>query len=119
MPAGMIETPALWERPTKYGIVVHAEENVILRAARNGVSLKGATLFLSFFCCSKCARLIANSGIEEIVYNKTKTLAHPSPEAFDFPLARRILSETGVAVRGHVPEYQLSIKYEYSDEVPL
>lgn len=118
-PAGMIETPERWERPTKYGIVVHAEENVILRAARNGVSIKDAILYISLFPCSKCARVIANSGIQEIVYNKEKTDAFPRGDDHDFRLARTILSETGIAVRGHRPEYKLTIEYEYSSDVPF
>lgn len=118
-PAGMIETPERWERPTKYGIVVHAEENVILRAARNGVPILGSILYISLFPCSKCARLIGNSGIREIVYNQEKTDLFPRGDHHDFKLARTILSETGVAVRGHVPQYELSIDYSVLDEVPL
>lgn len=119
MPAGLIETPERWERPTKYALVVHAEENALLRAARNGISIKGATLYVSLFPCAKCARVIANSGIRELVFNKEKTAMFARGDHHDFNLATTILSETGVAVRGHNPEYQLSITYEVSDEVPL
>lgn len=119
MPAGLIETPERWERPAKYALVVHAEENALLRAARKGVSVIGSTLYISLFPCSKCARVIANSGIQELVYNEEKTKAFERGDQHDFRLARTILSECGVAVRGHRPEYVLSISYKYSDEVPL
>lgn len=118
-PAGLDETPERWERPTKYGYVVHAEENAVLRAARQGVSIKDATLYVSLAPCVKCARFIANSGIQEIVFNKTKTDGFPRGDHHELRLGRTILSETGIEMRGHVPQYQLSIEYEYSDEVPF
>lgn len=119
-PSGVIEDAKRWERPTKYGYVVHAEENVVLRAARLGVSIIGATLYTSLAPCVKCARLLANSGIDEIVFNKTKTDAFPRGDQHELRLGRDILSESCVAVRGHVPQYELSIAYEaIGSDVPF
>lgn len=47
---------------------VHAEANLIAQAARRGVSLKGAVLYVTTFPCGMCARSIAVSGIKKIVY---------------------------------------------------
>jgi len=46
----------------------HAEANAIAFAAKNGVSLEGSTLYLTLSPCVSCAQLIANSGIDRVVY---------------------------------------------------
>jgi dCMP deaminase len=40
----------------------HAEAAIVARAARDGVSLAGATLYVSTFPCPACARLVAEAG---------------------------------------------------------
>jgi dCMP deaminase len=47
---------------------VHAEANAILQAARVGVSLDGATLYTTCKPCTRCALLIVQAGIVEVVY---------------------------------------------------
>ncbi|MDP2437031.1 MAG: cytidine/deoxycytidylate deaminase family protein [archaeon] len=46
---------------------VHAEQNAICQAARNGVGLKGATLYCRMTPCRTCAMLIINCGITRVV----------------------------------------------------
>jgi dCMP deaminase len=46
---------------------LHAEQNVILQAARHGVSVKGSLLYITHTPCSICAKMIINAGITEIV----------------------------------------------------
>ena len=48
--------------------VIHAELNAILHAARQGVSVKGATLYTTLSCCSQCSAMIAQAGIKRVVY---------------------------------------------------
>jgi len=48
----------------------HGEENAITQAAYHGTSLKGATLYTTFAPCLLCTKMIINSGIMEVVYNK-------------------------------------------------
>ena len=50
--------------------VLHAEQNVIAYAAKNGISTEGATLYITHSPCKECAKLIAQSGIKEVVYSK-------------------------------------------------
>ena len=45
---------------------LHAEQNAMLQAARNGVSIEGATIYVTVFPCPICARMIANSGIKHV-----------------------------------------------------
>jgi dCMP deaminase len=40
----------------------HAEAAIVARAARDGLSLAGATLYVSTFPCPACARLVAEAG---------------------------------------------------------
>ena len=56
------------ERPEKYLWFVHAEEAAIDNAARCGVSLDGATLYVNGFPCARCMRSIINAGIRVVRY---------------------------------------------------
>src|SRR5512139_2970761 len=67
MPAGMIETNALWERPTKYDYVCHAEANAISLAARHGTYTEGAFCYITHFPCLHCFKLLIQSGIIQIL----------------------------------------------------
>lgn len=68
----------------------HGEENAITQAAYHGISLKGSTLYTTFAPCLQCTKLIINSGIVEVVYNKDYTLN---------ARALSLLAECGVALR--------------------
>lgn len=57
------------EHPDIY-LSIHAEADIIAQAARAGVSLKNADLFVTTFPCSNCARLLARAGIRRIYYTK-------------------------------------------------
>lgn len=47
---------------------IHAEENAINFAGRNGVDLKGSTLYCTHGPCINCAKLIVREGISRVVY---------------------------------------------------
>lgn len=64
-PPGYPETPEMWQRPTKYSIVVHSEVCAIINCTK---SCKGATLYTSLFPCDNCAKIIAGAGIKEVYY---------------------------------------------------
>ncbi len=46
---------------------LHAEQNAFLQAARHGVSLDGATLYITTRPCSICAKMIINAGIKRVI----------------------------------------------------
>ncbi len=48
----------------------HAEASVIAEAARHGISLLGASLYVTTFPCPPCARLIAHAGIKECYFRE-------------------------------------------------
>lgn len=62
------DIPERQTRPTKYDFVVHAEENAVLNAVRNGTRLAGGILYVTMPPCTHCAGSIINVGIKEIIY---------------------------------------------------
>ncbi len=47
---------------------VHAEQNAIIQAAKFGISLEGATIYVTHQPCVICTRMIINSGIKRVIY---------------------------------------------------
>jgi cytidine deaminase len=55
-------------QPMEFGRALHGEMAAILDCARRGVSLQGATLYVTTFPCHECARHIIGAGINRVVY---------------------------------------------------
>jgi len=49
---------------------VHAETNAFVQAAKNGVAIDGATLYITASPCWICFKLLANAGIKSIIYGE-------------------------------------------------
>ena len=73
---------------------VHAEQNAMIQAARMGVSVAGATIYVTYSPCIICARLIINAGIVKVVYR------HDYPDDF----SKELLKEAGVELVKFDPE---------------
>lgn len=67
---------------------VHAEQNAIVQGARMGVSLFGATLYVTHQPCVICTKMIINAGISRVVYN------NGYPDTFSLEL----LNEAGICL---------------------
>ncbi len=67
-------------------LALHAEQNAILYAAKNGVSMQGATLYVTLSPCIACARVIFTTGIKKVFFKDSyanfKSL--PTDEGVDF-----------------------------------
>ena len=74
-PAGIMPMRARCTRPIKYAYIEHAERNAIYSAARNGISLSGAMIYLTLFPCIDCARGIIQSGIKRLVCRQKPDLS--------------------------------------------
>ena len=59
---------------------IHAEQNAICQAAREGISLKGATIYCKFEPCVVCARMMSNCGILRVVCERRYHRAQESRE---------------------------------------
>ena len=46
---------------------VHAEENAIVQAAKNGISTMGCTIYSTHSPCTFCSKAIINAGIRRVV----------------------------------------------------
>ena len=47
---------------------LHAEQNAIVEAAKNGIALNGSVLYTTVEPCDYCRKLIAQSGIKNVFY---------------------------------------------------
>ena len=50
--------------------VLHAEANAIAKVSSSTQSTNGATLYITLSPCKECSKLIFQSGIKRVVYNK-------------------------------------------------
>ena len=49
---------------------IHAEANAIIQAAKNGVAIEGADIYITASPCWQCFKMIANAGIERIIFGE-------------------------------------------------
>lgn len=49
---------------------IHAEANAILQAAKHGIAIDGAAIYVTASPCWNCFQLIANAGIRRIFYGE-------------------------------------------------
>jgi len=82
------------DRKTKYEITVHAEVNAVTTAALHGISTEGATAYVTFNPCSRCAAVLINAGISTVFSHGGSEI--PTRWLDNFILASRILAEAGV-----------------------
>ena len=78
-------------------LALHAEENAILFAVKNGADLQGATLYVTLSPCLPCARLIFSSGIKKVIFKNSyaEYKGLPSDEGVDFLNRFGVLSLKG------------------------
>ncbi|HLC81279.1 MAG TPA: deaminase [Candidatus Nanoarchaeia archaeon] len=57
----------LVDREWKYEFIVHAEQEAIFRAARNGKATAGAIMYAPWMACTPCAKAIIASGITTLI----------------------------------------------------
>ncbi|WP_223646390.1 cytidine/deoxycytidylate deaminase family protein [Corallococcus sp. EGB] len=77
---------------------VHAEANAIIQAAKNGVSIDGATIYTTASPCWPCFKLIANSGCTRIVFGEF----YRDPRIFEYA-ARLGLQLVGIGAAAQPP----------------
>jgi dCMP deaminase len=67
-------------------LALHAEQNAILYASKNNVSVEGATLYITLSPCIACARIIFTTGIRKVIYlnSYAEYKKIPSDEGVDF-----------------------------------
>ena len=68
---------------------VHADQNAIVQAAKLGISVDGATIYVTHQPCSICAKMIINSGIKRIVYK----------EGYPDDFSMQLFKESGILIQ--------------------
>jgi len=99
-PRGIDETDReRWYRPQKYQYVVHAEENAIINAAREGISLYGCTATIQSPPCTKCAKALIQAGIVKIIVPCVHSFKGDERWEEDMHFAQGLLKEAHVEVK--------------------
>lgn len=99
-PKGLDDNIMPWDREgsfidTKYAYVCHSELNAILNYSG---SVEGTTMYVSLFPCNECAKVIAQTGIKEIVYLSDKY------DGTDGNIvSKKILDAAGCKYRAYIP----------------
>ena len=94
LPEGLIGIAERFQRPEKYKWIIHAEQAAISFAAREGISLEGARMYITLHPCNVCAQNIINAGITRVV---TREPDMNRLEA-NYPVAIQMFKEAGVEV---------------------
>lgn len=100
----------------KIKVICHAEQNAIINAARMGIAIKGASIYVTKFPCLACCSSIIQAGIKRIF-----TMDHKYWDADPFDgkkdgnhwRKRRLLRDTAdelVVVAPNHPEYSSFIR---------
>jgi dCMP deaminase len=76
---------------------IHAEQNAIIQAAKLGVAIQDATMYITHQPCSMCARMIVNAGIRRVVFEQ----GYPDDFALSF------FEQTGVSLERYQKEDSL------------
>ncbi|MGI6686826.1 MAG: deoxycytidylate deaminase [Christensenellales bacterium] len=76
---------------------IHAEQNAIIQAAKLGVAIQDATMYITHQPCSMCARMIVNAGIRRVVFEQ----GYPDDFALSF------FEQTGVSLERYQKEANL------------
>lgn len=83
-------------RDMKYGLVVHAEANVIYNACRVGVMLETATVYVyGMYPCPECVKALAQVGVSRIAFmlGESQNLSYWQEQ---WGLSESIMREVGI-----------------------
>lgn len=63
---------------------IHSEVDAISRAAKEGVDLNNAVIFVTRYPCEACARAIAAAGIRKVVYGRKEMISNMTRTLLEF-----------------------------------
>ena len=106
LPRGVYDDKNILEdQDEKIKVICHAEQNAILNAARIGVAVEGASIFVTKFPCLACCNAIIQVGIARICTHDNSYWKH-DPFDKDHSRKRSILRQTHIKVDAPFhPEY--------------
>lgn len=68
---------------------VHAEQNAIADAARRGISVEGATAYITHFPCVNCAKILIAAGVSTVKFHR---------DYRNDPISAELFAEAGVSI---------------------
>ncbi|MGA1196866.1 MAG: deoxycytidylate deaminase [Candidatus Latescibacterota bacterium] len=97
LPIGCDDDHFPWARDgdfleTKYPYVCHAELNAIIN--KISADLDKCTVYVTLFPCNECAKVLIQSGIQEVIF-----LANKYPDSDSVKAARKMFDSAGVRYR--------------------
>lgn len=63
-------------------LAIHSEIDAISKAAREGISLANATIFVTRYPCEACARAIVMAGIKRVVFGRNQDISEMTKQIF-------------------------------------
>ncbi|GAB3012228.1 deoxycytidylate deaminase [Spirosoma pulveris] len=91
-------------------LALHAEQNAILYAAKNGSEIEGSTIYVTLSPCIACARIIYSMKIARVVFlnSYAEYKGIPSDEGVDFlrrfgVTVERYVTSSGVNIGADLP----------------
>lgn len=96
-PDGVAETQERQIKPLRSKFSVHAERNVLYRAARLGIKTEGLIMVCPWAACTDCAQGIIQAGIKQLVVHK-QALDRSSHWKEDIEIAFTMLREARVEI---------------------
>lgn len=81
---------------TEYGRAVHAEMEALLSAARNGIAIRGGTLYTTTYPCHNCAKHIVAAGIKKVKF------VEPYPKSYATKMHSDSIESNGEGGTGKV-----------------
>lgn len=106
-PRGISDDEWSWGSPEKHAAVIHAEVNAILNS--NQAALDDCRLYVPFFTCNECAKLVIQSGIRHVIYCEMK---HFKSERYNMEEARKMYDMAGVSFRQFTPKSEILLAFE-------
>lgn len=71
---------------------IHSEANAIAQAAKNGINIKGANIYVTLSPCYVCTKLLASAGIKKVYYE----FDYKSPDEKRDVLWNEALGQVGI-----------------------
>ena len=106
LPRGVEDSLEILEDvPEKIKVICHAEQNAVVNAARIGVTLQGASIFVTKFPCLACCNVIIQAGILRI-YTEDHKFWDDDPLDSDHSRKISLIRQTHIVVDApNHPEY--------------
>ncbi|WP_339044751.1 dCMP deaminase family protein [Cardinium endosymbiont of Tipula unca] len=110
-PAGTYNCDEVWSKTGcarnlkgSCSLAIHAEQNAILYALMNQVSIQDALLYVTLSPCLPCSRLIFSAGVKKVIYRQS----YATYKNLDSEEGLIFLNEFGVEVEQYRPTSRLS-----------